>query len=68
MRLKAENRLKAWRDEMDRLDRAREEGIEIGDDRNARKTAFRMLQGGEPLEKICRYTGLNETEIKALRQ
>ena len=30
MRLDAENRMKAWRDEMDRLDGAREEGIGIG--------------------------------------
>ena len=80
MRMEAEDRLKAWRDEMDRLDGARnegreegrqegrEEGIGIGEDRNARNTALLMLQGGEPLEKICRYTGLNEAEIKVLRQ
>ena len=72
MRMEAEDRFKAWRDEMDRLDGARnegrEEGIGIGEDRNARNTALLMLQGGEPLEKICRYTGLNEAEIKVLRQ
>ena len=47
-RLEAEQREKAWRDEMDRIDSAREEGIqigkEIGEKEGARKKELMILK------------------------
>ena len=70
MRLDAENRMKAWRDEMDRLDGAREEGIGIGRkqgiDIGKKDVARNLLQMNIPLDQIILATGLTRDEISSL--
>ena len=66
MRMEAEDRLKAWRDEMDRLDGARNEGREEGIDIGRNDIALTMLKAGEPLEKIVAYTKLTLDAIHRL--
>ena len=70
MRMEAEDRLKAWRDEMDRLDGARNEGREEGReeriDIGRNDIALTMLKAGEPLEKIVAYTKLTLDAIHRL--
>ena len=43
------------------------EGIEVGMQQGLEKTAKQMLQDGEPMEKIQKWTGLSEAEINALK-
>lgn len=43
-----------------------DEGMKKGDLRRATKTARLMLADLEPLEKIVKYSGLTEEQIKAL--
>ena len=70
MRLDAENRMKAWRDEMDRLDGAREEGIGIGREQGIdigkKDVARNLLQMNIPLDQIILATGLTRDEISSL--
>jgi predicted transposase/invertase (TIGR01784 family) len=49
--------------ERDVIESAKIEGI----DENKKETAWLMLAGSEPLEKIKRYTSLSETEILELK-
>ena len=51
---------------MDVLGDQRKEGIALGKDEANRENARRMLAHGEPVAKIQLYTGLSETEIRAL--
>ena len=60
MRLEAENRQKAWRDEEDRLEGVREDEREC--------IALTMLRAGEPLEKIVAYTNLSRERICGLKK
>ncbi len=46
--------------------RGEQRGIEIGAEQEKREMAREMLAGGEPLEKIARYSKLSITEIQAL--
>ena len=62
MRLQAEMREKAWRDEMDRLDGAREKGIDIG----KKSVAKNLLRMNIPIERIIEATGLTHEEISSL--
>ncbi len=62
MRLQAEMREKAWRDEMDRLDGAREQGIGIG----KKSVAKNLLRMNIPIERIIEATGLTHEEISSL--
>lgn len=57
-----EDSLKAYRDIKNSLDTAEEKGRKKGKIEIARE----MLQDGEPIEKIIRYTGLSENEISEL--
>ncbi|WP_333647715.1 Rpn family recombination-promoting nuclease/putative transposase [Lacrimispora sp.] len=54
------------------IERGREEGMEKGIEegklRERKNMALEMLQNGEPLEKIMRYTKLTEEEIKVLKE
>ena len=43
-------------------------GMEEGKHRERRNMALEMLQNGEPLEKIMKYTKLTEEEIKDLKE
>ena len=43
------------------------QGFLDGEDNRSIKTAKVMLEDGEPIERIMRYTDLSETEIKSLR-
>ena len=44
-----------------------QEGIEVGMQQGLEKTAKQMLEDGEPMEKIQKWTGLSEAEINALK-
>ena len=48
------------------LARGREEGREEGMKQVALEVARRMLEDNEPIEKIVKYSGLTEDQIKAL--
>ena len=48
------------------LARGREEGREEGMKQGALEVARRMLEDNEPIEKIVKYSGLTEDQIKAL--
>ena len=63
LRQEAEARLKAWRDEQDRIDGAREEGREEGKKDVARK----LLSMSLPLDSIVTATGLSPEQISLLR-
>ena len=77
-RLEAEQREKAWRDEMDRIDGAREEGIqigkeigqEIGEKEGSRKKEWIVLKNmrkdGCSLEKMAEYIELDIETVKKL--
>lgn len=56
----------------EREQRGIEEGIELGmqkgELKRARKTTKNMLLDGETIEKIMRYTGLNEEEIEEVKR
>lgn len=52
----------------EREQRGIEEGIELGVQKGARKTTKNMLLDGEAIEKIMRYTGLNEEEIEEVKR
>ena len=65
-RLEAERREKAWRDEMDRLDGAKDAGIGIGIDIGTKNVARNLLRMNLPLDQICQATGLTPEELSAL--
>ena len=48
------------------LDEARQEGIQKGINENKERVATDMLQNGEPLDKILRYSRLAEDTIRSL--
>ncbi len=70
-RREAEAREKAWRDEMDRLDGAREEGFEqgigIGELKNRKQTAAILLDAGTPEDVIFKATGFTIDDIMKFR-
>ena len=41
-------------------------GIIKGENAANRRTAMRMLEGGEPVEKILAYTNLPEEEVQSM--
>lgn len=61
-----EDSLKAYRDIKNSLDTAEEKGRKKGMEERSLEIAREMLQDGEPIEKIIRYTGLSENEISGL--
>ena len=69
-----EDSLKAYRDIKNSLDTAREQGFEKGHekgrsegrDERSIEIAREMLVDGESVEKIMRYTGLTETQIREI--
>ena len=79
-----EDSLKAYRDIKNSLDTAREQGFEKGHekgraegraeglaegrDERSIEIAREMLADGESIEKIMRYTGLTETQIRDIEQ
>ena len=71
-----EDSLKAYRDIKNSLDTAREQGFEKGHekgraegrDERSFEIAREMLADGESIEKIMRYTGLTETQIRDIEQ
>ena len=71
-----EDSLKAYRDIKNSLDTAREQGFEKGHekgraegrDERSFEIAREMLADGESMEKIMRYTGLAETQIREIEQ
>ncbi len=66
MRLQAEMREKAWRDEMDRLDGAMEKGREQGIDIGKKSVAKNLLRMNIPIERIIEATGLTHEELSSL--
>ena len=75
MRRQAEYRDKAWRDEIDRLEGAREEGIKQGKEEGIKggikggikegklQVAMNMINAGDSLEHAARMTGMSIDEI-----
>ena len=73
-----EDSIKAYRDIKNSLDTAREQGFEKGHekgraeglaegrDERSIEIAREMLADGESIEKIMRYTGLTETQIREI--
>lgn len=62
-----EDSLKYYRDLKNSLDTAFDEGMEIGLEKGVEKVALKMLEDGEPIEKISRYTGLSIQQITFLK-
>ena len=70
-----EDSLKAYRDIKNSLDTALQQGFEKGQeagraegrDERSIEIAREMLAEGESIEKIMRYTGLTEEQIKELK-
>jgi flagellar biosynthesis/type III secretory pathway protein FliH len=46
----------------------REEGIEQGTEKRNIEIAKQLLQDGEPIEKIIRWTGLSQAQLNQLQQ
>ena len=81
-RLEAEQREKAWRDEMDRLYGAKEEGIKIGKEIGKEEGIQiatdmvtqqmnlmylnNMYKNGLPFEEMTKYSGLDVETIKKI--
>ena len=49
------------------LEKGRQEGEKKGIQQGLEKTAKQMLQDGEPIEKIKKWTGLSDAKINALK-
>ena len=62
-----EDSLKAYRDIKNSLDTAFEKGHAKGRDERSIEIAREMLAEGESIDKIMRYTGLTEAQIKELK-
>lgn len=45
-----------------------EQGMKQGMEENAKRIAIKMLQAGEPIEKIEEYTDLTKSELELLKQ
>lgn len=50
------------------LAKGRAEGLAEGVDQQKTQTARMMLQDGEPIDKIMRYTGLDREQVESLRK
>ena len=46
---------------------AREEGLEKGREEERKQLALKMLEEGESMAKICKYSKLTKKEIEALK-
>ena len=55
------------RDIKNQIEFARDEGREEGRVEGIRLSALNMLKDNLPVDTICRYTGLSEEEVEALR-
>ena len=55
------------RDIKNQIEYARDEGREEGREEGIRLSALNMLKDNLPVDTICRYTGLSEEEVEALR-
>ena len=55
------------RDIKNQIEYARDEGREEGRVEGIRLSALNMLKDNLPVDTICRYTGLSEEEVEALR-
>ena len=49
------------------LEQGRLEGIQEGLDQQKVNTAKMMLEDGEPIDKIMRYTGLTREQVEGLK-
>ena len=49
------------------LKKGEEKGLKKGRKEGMRKMARQMLEAGEPMEKIQKWTGLTEAQVKELR-
>ena len=67
LRREAEARIKAWRDEQDRMEGAREEGREEGKKEGAAFVARNMLAMHFSADLAARVTGLEYAEVEALQ-
>lgn len=65
--LSYEDSLKYYRDIKNSLDTARDEGKAAGRTKEKLEIARQMLQEGEPLNKIQKFTGLSKEEIERLQ-
>jgi predicted transposase/invertase (TIGR01784 family) len=69
--LEYEDSLKVYRDLLNSIDTAHEEGIvkgkAEGKAEGKTETAINMLANGEPMEKIAKYAGLTQEQIEPLR-
>ncbi|WP_044200531.1 Rpn family recombination-promoting nuclease/putative transposase [Flammeovirga sp. OC4] len=65
-----EESLKTFRDYVNTLDQAKEEGIEIGEKRGEKRKAFEaaksMLLDGLSIDKVVLYSGLTIEEVKSI--
>jgi predicted transposase/invertase (TIGR01784 family) len=68
IRLEAQYRARAIRDEISRIESSRAEGMEIGETRSKRETAKKALAIGLSIKQIQAITGLAKEEILALKQ
>ena len=50
------------------LKKGLEKGLKRGLEKGVEKTAKHMLQDGEPIEKIKKWTGLSAAKIQALKE
>ncbi len=66
-RLAYQARMKALRDEVSRMEGAREEGREEGKAQGKAETAINLLSMGIDIQTIAKATGLTEAEIRSLR-
>lgn len=64
----AELRMKKILDEKSMTEGAREEGIEIGEDRRAIKIAIKMLSRGDTIQDIMDVTELAEGKILEVKK
>ena len=55
------------RDIKNQIEFARDEGRVEGREEGIRLSALNMLKDNLPVDTICRYTGLSEEEVEALR-
>ena len=49
------------------LEKGREEGLEKGREEERKQLALKMLEEGESMAKICKYSKLTKKEIEALK-
>lgn len=61
-------RAKILKDKVSALNKAKEEGIEIGEKNKVVEIALEMLNDGESVEKIVKYSKLSENEVLELEK